>query len=118
MPKASAKVGRARMPSRAFSSAVSARRLPLSQSLPIAPGDYPSTGGPPGAGSSCAPAHVDGGAYTRLEMARGRLTKSLVRTAAHAPGLKRVPVAKLLAAAEVAVLARDHVQRLTPDERR
>ena len=51
-------------------------------------------------------------------MAPNRLTRSLARGAAHAPVLKRVPVVKLLAAAEVAMLARDHFQRLTPQERR
>jgi hypothetical protein len=51
-------------------------------------------------------------------MAPNRLTRSLARGAAHAPGLKRVPVLKLLTAAEVAMLARDHFQRLTPQERR
>jgi hypothetical protein len=34
------------------------------------------------------------------------------------PVLKRLPVLRLLAAAEVALLARDHVQRLEPHERR
>ena len=34
------------------------------------------------------------------------------------PGLRRVPVMKLLAAAELALLTRDHIQRLTPLERR
>ena len=34
------------------------------------------------------------------------------------PGLRRVPVLKLLAAAEVALLARDHMLRLSPSERR
>lgn len=47
-----------------------------------------------------------------------RLTRSLARLAEHAPALKRVPVLKLLAAAEVAVAARDHLARLTPEERR
>jgi hypothetical protein len=46
------------------------------------------------------------------------LVRTLARAAAKAPGIKRLPVVKLLAAAEVAVLARDHVQRLTPAERR
>jgi hypothetical protein len=32
--------------------------------------------------------------------------------------LKRVPLVKLLAAAELALLARDHLRRLTPAERR
>lgn len=47
-----------------------------------------------------------------------RLTRTVAHAAAKAPGVKRLPVGKLLAAAEVAVLARDHVQRLTPQERR
>ena len=47
-----------------------------------------------------------------------RLVRTLARASAKAPGIKRLPVLKLLAAAEVAVLARDHVQRLTPGERR
>ena len=34
------------------------------------------------------------------------------------PGLRRIPVVKLLAAAELALLARDHVTRLSPRERR
>ena len=46
------------------------------------------------------------------------LVRTLVRASAKVPGVKRLPVLKLLAAAEVAVLARDHVQRLTPAERR
>ena len=32
--------------------------------------------------------------------------------------LRRIPVLKLIAAAEVAIVARRHVQRLTPKERR
>ena len=42
----------------------------------------------------------------------------LARTAAHIPGLKRLPILKLLAIAEIAILARRHVERLTPMERR
>jgi hypothetical protein len=34
------------------------------------------------------------------------------------PGLRRLPVLKLLALGEVLVLARDHYERLTPRERR
>ena len=34
------------------------------------------------------------------------------------PGLRRLPVLKLLSAAEIALLARDHVTRLSPTERR
>jgi hypothetical protein len=48
----------------------------------------------------------------------GFITHSLGRVADRVPGLRRVPVVKLLAAAEVALLARDHVQRLSGAERR
>lgn len=34
------------------------------------------------------------------------------------PGLRRLPVLKLLSAAEIALLAHDHVTRLSPTERR
>ena len=34
------------------------------------------------------------------------------------PGLRRIPVVKLLSAAEIALLTRDHVSRLSPRERR
>ena len=34
------------------------------------------------------------------------------------PGLKRLPVFKLLAIAEIALLARDHIGRLDPPERK
>jgi hypothetical protein len=42
----------------------------------------------------------------------------LARGATRVPGLRRLPVMKLLAIAEVAVLARDHVSLLEPAERR
>jgi hypothetical protein len=42
----------------------------------------------------------------------------LAHGAARIPGLKRIPIFKLLAIAEIAILARAHVARLTPDERR
>ena len=51
-------------------------------------------------------------------MAPRSIAYSVGRAAGRLPGLRRVPVVKLLSAAEVAVLARDHLQRLTPDERR
>jgi hypothetical protein len=38
--------------------------------------------------------------------------------ASRIPGLKRIPMFKLLALAEIAILARAHVGRLTPAERR
>jgi hypothetical protein len=34
------------------------------------------------------------------------------------PGLRRLPVLKLLAVGEIALLARSHLRRLEPDERR
>src|SRR3954471_3010088 len=34
------------------------------------------------------------------------------------PGLKRIPIFKLLALAEIAILAKGHLERLTADERR
>jgi hypothetical protein len=51
-------------------------------------------------------------------MPSGLVTRSLARASEKVPGLRRVPVVRLLAAAEVAVLARDHLMRLTPAERR
>lgn len=48
----------------------------------------------------------------------GPITRSLGRATTRLPGLRRIPVLKLLAAAEIGLLARDHVMRLTPDERR
>ncbi|HWF74144.1 MAG TPA: hypothetical protein VG186_12405 [Solirubrobacteraceae bacterium] len=38
------------------------------------------------------------------------------RTAQHVPGLRRVPVLKLLALGEIAVLAREHINKLTSAE--
>ncbi len=51
-------------------------------------------------------------------MPSSRLTHNAARAVEKVPGLRRVPVVKLLSAAEVAVLARDHLQRLSPTERR
>jgi hypothetical protein len=51
-------------------------------------------------------------------MPRTLLTRSLTGAAGRIPGLRRLPAAKLLAAGEVAMLARQHISRLTPDERR
>jgi hypothetical protein len=51
-------------------------------------------------------------------MAHRIVTHSLAGAAGRVPGLRRVPVVKLLAAAEIAALARDHFMRLEPDERR
>ncbi len=41
-----------------------------------------------------------------------------VRIVSRVPGLKRLPILKLLAIGEVALLARDHVSLLEPAERR
>lgn len=41
-----------------------------------------------------------------------------IRVISRAPGLKRLPILKLLAIAEVALLARDHVSLLDAAERR
>jgi hypothetical protein len=48
----------------------------------------------------------------------GHVTKALGRSAKHVPGLRRIPVLKLLALGEIAVLARMHLSRLEPNERR
>lgn len=46
------------------------------------------------------------------------LVRRLGRAAEHAPGLRRVPVMRLLMLGEVALLARQHIERLDPRERR
>src|SRR5665213_723060 len=51
-------------------------------------------------------------------MARGLVTRSLGQVATHVPGLRRLPVLKLISIAEVAMLARERLLRLTPAERR
>jgi hypothetical protein len=51
-------------------------------------------------------------------MAGRFVTWSVGRAARGVPGLRRIPVLKLLAAAEIAMLARDHVLRLDSGERR
>lgn len=48
----------------------------------------------------------------------GLVTKTLGRTAERVPGLRRIPIVRLLAIGEIAVLARDHITRLDPGERR
>jgi len=50
-------------------------------------------------------------------VASGFVTRSLGRAATHFPGIRRLPVLKLLAIAEVGMLARDHLVALTPVER-
>jgi hypothetical protein len=51
-------------------------------------------------------------------MPAGLLNHSIAKVADRVPGVRRIPVVALLSAAEVAVLARDHYQRLSPAERR
>lgn len=51
-------------------------------------------------------------------MLPGIVNSSVGAAAKRVPGLKRLPVLKLLAAAEVVLLARDHIMSLTPQERR
>ncbi len=51
-------------------------------------------------------------------MPSGFLIRTAGRAAGRVPGLRRIPVMKLLSAAEVAILARDHVMRLDRSERR
>jgi hypothetical protein len=46
------------------------------------------------------------------------VTWAVARSVTHVPGLKRVPVLKLIAVAEVAMLAHEHVARLDSHERR
>lgn len=46
------------------------------------------------------------------------VTHTLAAASRKVPGLKRIPVVALVATAEVAVLAREHLMRLTPAERR
>lgn len=48
----------------------------------------------------------------------GVVTHALGRAAQRVPGLRRIPVLKLLALGEVVLLVRDHVGRLEPSERR
>jgi hypothetical protein len=49
---------------------------------------------------------------------RGLTHKAIAGGASHVPGLRRLPIFKLIAAGEVALLARTHIARLTPEERR
>jgi hypothetical protein len=46
------------------------------------------------------------------------VTLAISKAAGHVPGLRRVPMLKLLALAEVALLAREHFTKLDPYERR
>lgn len=51
-------------------------------------------------------------------MRSGFVRGPLGYAASRVPGLKRLPVLKLLVAAELALLARDHMMRLNREERR
>jgi hypothetical protein len=49
---------------------------------------------------------------------RGGATRAIAHGVSRIPGLKRLPVLKVLAIGEVALLARSHIRKLEPDERR
>ncbi|HEX5194109.1 MAG TPA: hypothetical protein VFW09_15005 [Solirubrobacteraceae bacterium] len=51
-------------------------------------------------------------------MPSGFVTRNAGKVTHKVPGLRRVPVVQLLTAAELALVTRDHVMRLTPGERR
>jgi hypothetical protein len=51
-------------------------------------------------------------------MIRRFIARRLALAATRIPGLRRVPALKLLAVAELTLLAREHLLRLTPQERR
>jgi hypothetical protein len=51
-------------------------------------------------------------------VARRSVPRSLVWATGRVPGLRRVPVVALVSAGEVALLAREHLRRLTPEQRR
>jgi hypothetical protein len=55
--------------------------------------------------------------YTR-GVFRSLTHTAIARGATHVPGLKRLPIFKLLAVGEIALLARNHLARLEPGERR
>jgi hypothetical protein len=55
-------------------------------------------------------------AYTRV-LFRGLTHKAIAGGAGRVPGLRRLPIYKLIAVGEVALLARSHIARLTPEER-
>jgi hypothetical protein len=49
---------------------------------------------------------------------RGAATTAIAHGVTRIPGLKRLPVLKLIAIGEIALLARNHVTKLTAEERR
>lgn len=51
-------------------------------------------------------------------MPASRLSRTVGRAAEQLPGLRRIPVFRLLVLGEVALLARNHIERLEPRERR
>jgi hypothetical protein len=53
-----------------------------------------------------------------MRMPSGFVTRSLGRATERVPGIRRIPVVKLLSAAEIALLAHEHLMRVTPTERR
>jgi hypothetical protein len=55
--------------------------------------------------------------YTRPVL-RGLVHKVIAGGASHVPGLRRVPIFKVLAIGEIALLAHSHIRRLEPAERR
>ena len=51
-------------------------------------------------------------------MFRGGRNRAIAHGISRIPGLKRLPILKVLAIGEIALLARTHIGRLTPMERR
>ena len=51
-------------------------------------------------------------------MVRDAATRTLAHGVGRIPGLRRLPLLKVLAIGEVALLARSHLRKLDPDERR
>jgi hypothetical protein len=51
-------------------------------------------------------------------MPSGFVNRSIGAAANRVPGVRRLPVFKLVSAAEIALLAREHLGRLEPEERR
>jgi hypothetical protein len=51
-------------------------------------------------------------------MPSSMVTHTVGRVAERLPGLRRLPVMRLLVAGELILLARDHIEKLTPGERR
>jgi hypothetical protein len=51
-------------------------------------------------------------------MPTSRFAKRLGHAAEHMPGLRRLPIMRLVLLAEVGLIARNHIELLTPSERR